>query len=153
MSLIKPSEKIAIVAARDAANATASVTVYTNYTDWTDVSKFQQYMAIVHVGNINSVGVVSAKWRQATSNTGAGVKDVTTFTNTITNLTATDDNKQVIINLPSVSLLDTAGGFKFLALGLKYTAQAVIGALILGLEPNYGPANDHDVASVDEVVG
>ena len=141
------------MAARDYVSLTTSITTYTLYTDWTDVSKFQQYMGIIHVGTISSAGAVYAKWGQGTSATGASVKDITTFTNTMTTLSGTDDNKQVVINLPSVTLMDIAGGFKYLALRIRHTATAGFGALILGLEPNYGPANDHDIASVDEIVG
>ena len=58
----------------------------------------------------------------------------------------------MLINIDALDL-DIAGGFTFVAMVMTVaTAASDAGAVLLGFTPNYGPANVHDLASVDEIV-
>lgn len=144
--LILPSEKVALVAAIDPdANGAATYT-----TDAVDATNFQQFLTLVSVGEIASSGTVDFKLRQATSSTGAGIKDITD--RAIAQLTTGDNDKQALINLKATEL-DVSGGFKWIIGSMTVaTAAADSAAYIFGLEPNRGPANDHDLSSVGEIV-
>ena len=148
--LILPSEKFALVATIDP-DAYGAITAYTLASDFVDCQDFQQLMVVVMAGTVAASGKIDAKLQQATDSTGGGVKDITGFA--ITQLTTADNDKQAIINVDAMTDLDIANGFRWLRAVVKNTtAGADMGVAIFGLEPTYGPANDHDLASVDEIV-
>ena len=143
-----PSEQVAVVGQIVPAAKTA-VTGYSILTDYVSLAKFYQYLVILHVGAIAASGTVNAKVRVFTSATGAGAADVSGLA--ITQLTATDDNKLVLLNIQAAELL-AAGKTHFNLAVLNGVTTNGLSAVILGLHPHYGPASDHDLAAVDEIV-
>lgn len=141
-----PSEKVAIVATIDPDAYSAG----TQVSDWVNMENFHQIQAIVLAGIIAASGKIDARLVQATSSTGAGAKDVTS--KSITQLTTADNDKQAVINLKAEEL-DIANSFTFVALYQKLTtAGGDMGAVVLGFQPRYAPADDLDLSSVDEYV-
>jgi hypothetical protein len=145
---ILPSHRAAIVGAIDpdayAASAVSS--------GWIKAADFHDYMAAVMVGTMATNSTVDAKLQQATDGSGTGVKDITG--KAITQLTeaGTDSDKQAIINLRQEEL-DINNGFTHFRLTVTVAVAASdAGAVVLGMEPRYGPASDNDAASVDEIV-
>jgi hypothetical protein len=144
---LKPSQRVGIVGVV----APVSQGVGTVTTAWLDATTFMKFMAAINAGVLGAAATVDAKLQQATSNAGAGVKDVAA--KAITQMVkATDDGKQVVINLKQEDL-DFANGFKWFRLSITVgTAASLISALVVGLDPRYGPATDNDAATVKEVV-
>lgn len=142
----KPSERAAIVATIDPASLTANTYV----SDWVDASKFDNLMAVILLGAITANGTFNAKLIQ--SQVAAGTSPADIAGKAVTELTkaGSDDNKQVIINLRGDEL---TAGYRYVALSVTTAvAASLAGAAILGFNPNYGPASDYDLASVDEIV-
>jgi len=148
---IKPSEQMAIVATIDPDAYGADTYV----SDWIDIGKFKGgLMAIVMAGDLGTSATLDAKWRQATSNAGANAKDFSPALS-ITQLTqaGTDSDKQVILQV-TADKCDLANGFRFVALSMTVAvATSDAGAIVIGLGADYGPADQYDLASVDEIVG
>lgn len=145
----KPSEMVAVLGTIDPdANTAGALT-----SDYGDASKFEQLMAIIFAGTLGTSATLDAKLVQATDSSGTGVKDITG--KAITQLTeaGTDSDKQAIIQVRADEL-DVAGGFKWVAIvHTVATATSDSGAVLLGLNPTFGPASGYDLASVDEIVG
>lgn len=147
---LQPSEQVAVVGAIDPAVLASATGTFTS--DWVAVKDWHELMAVVMVGTLGASSTVDAKLQQATDGTGTGAKDIAG--KAITQLTDadSDDNKQAVINLKS-NELDVDGGFTHVALVVTVgTADSPGAALLLGLHPRYGPASDHDLASVNEIV-
>ena len=145
----KPSEMAAIAATIDPASLTANTYV----SDWVDMSKFEQVLAVILLGAIATNGTFDAKLRQAVNGSGGSAKDITGKALTQLTEVGTDSNKQALIQCRQDEL-DVAGGFSFVALSITTaTAATIAGAVLLGLNPTYGPASGYDLASVDEIVG
>ena len=139
------SERIAVLAVLnpvDIATTAAS-------TGWIAAANFFRFMAIVQSGALT--GTLDAKFQQATDSSGTGAKDVTG--KAITQMAATDDNKQKIINLRHDDL-DIDGGFDYIRLTLTPTGGTtnLAAAVLLGIDGRGGPATEYDAASVTEVV-
>lgn len=143
-----PSEKVAVLGTIDPDAYTAAT--YTS--DYANCGLFNKLMAIIEVGTLGASATIDAKLRQAQDSSGTGVKDITGKAITQLTQAGTDDDKQAIINLDA-SELDVENGFEYVQISLTVgTATSDCGAMLLGLEPRYGPANDNDLASVDEIV-
>lgn len=148
MTTMKPSDEIAVLATIDPDAYTAATYV----SDYASFEYFNEMLAIVTVGDLGTSGTVAAKLRQATSSTGAGVKDITSKAITTFTQAGTDSDKQALVNLRADEL-DLANGFKFACISLTVaTATSDAGAILLGTKPKHGPASGHDLASVDEIV-
>lgn len=147
MTTQKPSDEIAVLATIDPDAYTANTYV----SDYASAEYFEEFLAIIEVGTIGASGTVNAKLRQATSSTGAGVKDITSKAITALTEAGTDSDKQALINLRADEL-DRANGFKFVCVSMTNVATVDMGALLLGIKPKHGPASGHDLASVDEIV-
>ena len=146
---IKPSDRVAILAAIDPDAASAGTVT----TAWIDVTNWQNLMAIVMAGDLGASATLDAKLQQATTIGGAGAKDVTGKAITQFTQAGTDSDKQAIINCSQYDL-DFANGFKFVRLSMTVAiAASEIGGLLLGLDPRYNAASDNDAATVDEIVG
>lgn len=142
----KPSERAAIVATIDPASLTAN----TYLSDWVDASKFDDLMAVILLGAIATNGTFNAKLIQ--SKVSAGSDPIDIDGKAVTELTAagSDSNKQVAINLNGAEMTP---GYRYVALSVTTATAATLGgAVVLGFNPNYGPASDYDLASVDEIV-
>lgn len=148
-SNLTPSQRAAIVGAIDP-DAYAAGT-YT--TGWVDASDFYTFLALVSVGDLGTSATVDAKIQQATSAAGAGAKDLAGAAITQLTQAGSDSNVQALINIRSDSL-DINAGFTHVRLSLTVgTAASDAGALLLGFDPRYGPANVADAATVAEIVG
>lgn len=143
-----PSDSMAVVGAIDPdANTAATYT-----TGWIDMATFQTLMAIVMVGTLGASATLDAKLEQATDGSGSGVKDITGAAITQLTKAGSDDDKQAIIQCWAEDL-DLANGFTHVRLSMTVgTATSDCGAVVLGLNPRYGPASDYDADSVDEIV-
>ena len=129
------------------ANAAGALT-----SGWIDMGKFDQALGIVLAGTLGASATLDAKLQQATDSSGTGAKDIAG--KAISQLTAagTDSDKETEINLRA-SEMDIEGGFSFAAIVMTTAvATSDSAALILGLGPRHGPASDHDVSTVDEIV-
>jgi len=110
-----------------------------------------QRAAIVMAGTLGSSATFDAKLEEATDDSGTGVQDITG--KAITQLTQADtdeSDQQAIINLANPELTD---GFTHFRLTISVgTAASDGGAVVLGFDERYGPANENDAASVAEIV-
>ena len=144
----KPSEMVAVVATIDPDANTAQA--YTS--DWVNMKDWEQVLAIVMAGDLGSSATLDAKLQQATDGSGTSAKDITGKAITQLTQAGTDSDKQALIQARADEL-DVAGGFTHVALVMTVgTATSDSGAVLLGLNPTYGPASDYDLASVDEIV-
>ncbi len=147
-----PSESVALLGTIDPDNYGAGA----QNSDWADMSMFDQILAVVTVGTMETATTLDSKLTQATTSGGGGEKDITG--KAITQLTATgsDSDKQVVINCRADEL-DIASDFRFVRLvqtgGAGSPANNVDhAALLFGFGARYEPASDSDLASVDEIV-
>lgn len=146
MSFPLPSEQVAVLATIDPDVSTAAA--YTS--DWIAVENWHQIMAIVMAGTLGTNATVDAKLQEATDGSGTGAQNITG--KAITQLTeaGTDSDKQAIINLNTD---EVTTGYTHVALVVTVgTATSDAGAIVLGLNPRWGPASASDLATVDEIV-
>lgn len=148
--------KILAVSAAVAALATIRPEVHAAgavSTPWVSLSDFKQIAALISVGALGAGGTIDAKLEQATDETGANAKDLDGAA--ITQLTQAgddDSDKQVILECYDEDL-DLKGKFTHVRLTVDVgTASCGFGATILGMDPRYAPASDHNPASVAEIV-
>lgn len=148
MKTTLPSDHSAIIGVIDPdANAAGTFT-----TDWIDMAAFGAIMAIVMVGTLGALATVDAKLEQATDSSGTDSKDVDD--KAISQLTKAggDDDKQVIINLFDDEL-DADNEFTHVRLSMTVAvATSDCTAVVLGSATRYGPASNHDLASVGEII-
>lgn len=139
------SERVAIL---DVINPADLATTAAN-TDWIAAKDFFRFMAIVTGGALT--GTLDAKFQQATDSSGTGAKDVTG--RAITQLAATDDNLQAVINLRH-DQLDIANGFDYIRLTVTPTGGTtnLASAVLLGIDGRGGVASGYNATTVDEVV-
>jgi len=142
------SEEVAVLATIDPDALTAA----TYDSDWVDMGAFQQIMAIVMVGTLGTLATVDASVRQATDSSGTGAKAITGKSITQLTQAGTDSDKQAIINVRSDEL-DVTGDFTHVSLRIVVAvATSDGGGIILGRRARRQPANQSDLASVDEIV-
>lgn len=147
--LTTPTDQLAVLGVIDP-DATAAGSVSTG---WIAAANFESFAAFVYAGTLGSSATLDAKLEQATSAAGAGAKDITGKAITQLTQAGTDSDKQAVINLLPTEL-DMAGGFTFFRLTATVaTATSDIGGMVLGCAPRIAPANDHNTASVAEIVG
>lgn len=123
-------------------------------TAWAPASKFHNFLALVSAGVLGAAATLDAKIEQAQDAAGTGAKDLAPA-KAITQLTkaGADDNKEAQINFRAGDLdLDNNYNHVRLTLTVAVAASLVAGYLA-GFNPRSGPASDHDIASVDEIVG
>ena len=142
---MKPSEGIALLSSINPASfvvATPPATV------WIKADQFHAYMVALQFGVINTGA--TAKLQQANTSGGGGAKDIPG--KVITAVTASDNNKQVLINLRPEEL-DADSGFAWFGLVMTVTGtSALIGGGIFGINPDLGPANLLNPAAVKEII-
>lgn len=142
------ADQVAVLASIDP-DAYGASTVVSGYVDAAD---FHTLMAVIQAGTLGSSATLDAKLVQATSAAGAGSKDITGAAITQLTQAGTDSDKQAVISTLATSL-DTAGGFRFVAISMTVgTASSDAGAVLLGVFPRSAPADDFDASTVDEVV-
>lgn len=146
---LKASEQVAVVGRIDP-DVTVASTVTTG---WIPASKFHRFMAIIMAGTLGASATLNAKLEQATDSSGTGAKDITGKAITALTQAGTDDDKDAIINLRPDEL-DVDNAFTHFRLSATVAvATSDMGAIVLGVGPRTGPAQDSDAASVDEIVG
>lgn len=101
-----------------------------------DVSDYERFAFVIELGNND--GTLDAQVVQASAADGTGSKNVTGAA--ITQLGATDDNKQVMIEVETRKL-DINNDFHFVAITLTEAASTaqVVSAYFLGLNPGEAP--------------
>lgn len=143
-----PSEMVAVVGNIDP-DAYAQSTVTTG--EYIPLKNFRRFMAIIQAGDIVSTGTVDAKLITYTDGSGNGAADVTGSAITQLTQAGTDSNKQVVINFDPSKL--AGGAMTHFKLSVTMgTAGADLSAVVIGLDPRYGPASDNDATTVDEIV-
>jgi hypothetical protein len=137
------SERLAILGVINPADLATSAAS----TGWVDVKNYNRLVALVIGGALT--GTLDAKLQQATDSSGTGAKDITG--KAITQLAATADNKQAIINIRQ-DQLDLAGGFDHVRLTLTPTGGTtnLASGLLLGGDARYSPPSN--AASVVQTV-
>ena len=142
------SEQIAVVGTIDPDALAAG----THDSDWVNMEDFESILAVVMAGELGASATVDAKLRQATDGSGTSAKDITGKAITQLTQAGTDDDKQALINCRRDEL-DVDNNFTHVSLRITVAvATSDGGGAILGVNPRYGPANDADLASVDEIV-
>lgn len=143
------SEKLAIAGVIDPDAYTAD----TYETGWISMADREQILAQILVGTMGTNATVDAKLEQAQDDGGTNAKDITGKAITQLTQAGTDDSdKQAQIDCRSEEL-DVEGGFTHVRLSVTIGTAAVdLGATVLGLHHRYGPASDHNLASVAESV-
>lgn len=144
---LQPSEKVAVGGIIDPDQANAGTVT----TDWLDMSIYQEALALIATGVLGASATVDAKLEQAQDSSGTGAKDISN--KAIAQLVkASNDDDQALINLKS-NELDVDGGFTHVRLSITVgTAASYVFGAIFGLCPRFGPANDNDLDSVQEIV-
>ena len=136
-------EEIAILGTIDPIDlATSAVN-----SDFVAFDRFDKVAALILIGAIT--GTIDAKIQEAKDSGGTGVQDLTG--KAITQLSATDDNKQAVI---SVDRNDLTVDFTHIRCVLTPTGGTTNlgGLVIIGGIARYAPVADHDLASVAEIV-
>lgn len=145
MSFIRPSEAVAVVANIDPDAYSAAA--YTS--GWVAVENFHQFLAIVQAGTLGSSATLNFKLQEATDGSGTGAQDITGKAITQLTQAGTDSDKQAVIELNSE---DVTTGYTHVAMVMTVgTATSDAGAIMLALNPRYGPAYSNDATTVDEI--
>jgi hypothetical protein len=142
---LRPSERMALVAAVDPASQSTGAPAVT---PWIKADGFFNYFALIQSGVLGASGTLDAKLEQATDGAGAGAKAVPG--KAITQLVkATGDGKQAMIEL-APDELDISAGFKWFRLSVTTgTAAGLASAAVFGVDPRYAPPSQ--AASVAQV--
>jgi hypothetical protein len=120
--------------------------------DIIDMQDFEQVMFVVMAGALGTNATVNFQVYQG--NTSALGTPVVITGAAITQLTeaGTDSDKQAVVVVKQADL-NEASGYRWIRGTLTIgTATSDAGVLTLGAYPQYGPASDYDLASVDEIV-
>lgn len=140
---VRPSDRAALVGVIDPQSATTAKS-----TGW--VKATENMLAVISAGAFATSATLAAKLEQATSDAGAGAKDITGKAITALTEAGTDDNKQALINLRAEEL-DVENDFDYVRLTLTPAVDAVlIHGQLFAFDANYQP-HAH-AATVDEVV-
>jgi hypothetical protein len=138
----QPTERAAIVATIDPQNGNNAATS----SDAVDMSKFHEAMFILATGVIDET--VDFKLQESDAS-GGSYTDITG--KAITQLAATDDNKQAVITLKSEELGTGKRHVKAVAT-VGNGSSSLICVIALGMNPRFGPASDDDLSSVVQIV-
>lgn len=101
-----------------------------------DAANFEAFAFVFALGATD--GVVDFKVVQATAGAGTGSKDVSGAV--ITQLSATDDNKQVAIEV-DVNKLDLANGFRYVAVTSTIAGTTTAAIVFYGYNPKSAPVS------------
>ena len=143
-----PSELAAVVAVIDPdANTAATYT-----TGWISMADFATIMAVIMAGDLGASATLDAKLEQASDGSGTGAKDITGAAITQMTQAGGDSNKQAILQCYAEDM-DIGSDFTHVRLSMTVaTATSDCSAVVMGMGARYGPASDHDAASVSEIV-
>lgn len=110
------------------------------------LANYHRAVIIIGVGDIAAGRTLDVDVEQHTASSGGTTKNVTG--KSITQLTDTDDNKIVAIELKTEEL-DVDGGFEHISVELTPSAGIILYCLVFGIEPRFAPAG---TTEWDEVV-
>ena len=116
-----------------------------------DVSDFERFVFLLSIGNMT--GTLDMQVVQAQDGAGTGSKNIANAV--ITQLGASDDNKQVLVEV-EVRKLDINNGFHFVAITLTEAGSSaqLADAFFFGINPGNAPVTQHaDVAETVFVGG
>lgn len=105
-----------------------------------DVADYERFVFLIHHGATD--GNLDAQVVQATDSAGTGSKNITGAA--ITQLGATDDDKQVSIEVQS-DQLDIANAFGFVAITLTISGITTMAATFIGLNTRHTPVTQPTV--------
>lgn len=119
--------------------------VAASYTSYVSLANYHRAVVVMHMGAM--AGTQDLALYQATDTSGTGAKAITS--KSITQLTATDDNSRVAIELQTEEL-DVDGGFDCIAALQTPGGTNTLELTIYGIIPRFPPA---PTTNWDEVVG
>ncbi|MFO0845881.1 MAG: hypothetical protein U0797_26450 [Gemmataceae bacterium] len=139
----QPYERVAVVGTIDPQNGNNS----TLSTDYVDMSKFAEALFVFQLGAVDNT--VDCLVRESTTTSDGGGQ--TLSGKSATQLTSSDDNKQVVINVKAEEL---SIGYRYLRgrMAVGNGTTNMVSCVALGLVPRFGPASDDDLADVAQVV-
>lgn len=142
------SQMLPIVATIDPQDYTAGTSTTTLTSDVIDMSKFRRVMFLIAVGTLGTACTVDF-----TVYKGTATATVTTSVGAITQLTAGDDNKQVVYEVKAESLGPTNRYVKGVLKLTNGGAADNEGAVVLALADvgRYEPSSALDLSTVDEI--
>lgn len=147
-----PSEQLAILADLPPAEVSAGTAELGPSGARIDMRDCESVMVIIHVGALGNSATVDAKLLEYKASTGT-TDEQEISGKAITQLTQSgdDDSDQVaIINLRREELSE---GYRYVACEIEVgTAASDVSAIAIGIFPSYGPADDHNVDDVAEIV-
>jgi hypothetical protein len=117
-------------------------------TGWIAAKNFKRFLATILVG-ATDIGI-TAKLERATSSGGANAEDITG--KAITALIATDDNKQVEIDLRADELTENFTHFRLSITVGNGSVGGYVAATVVAGGLRYGPVADNDLTSVAQIV-
>jgi len=120
--------------------------------DWVLMKYIDRVAFVVSVGATDTT--VDVKLQQASDASGTGAADISGYS--VTQLTADDDNKQVIIEIDAATVLAAVSTKPYVAVVVTAgngTTGAQISAVGLGYWFDYSFPADNDLASVVQIVG
>lgn len=115
--------------------------------DWASMADFDFVDFVVNVGATDIT--VDAKVQSADDSSGTNNTDVTGLS--VTQLSATDDNKQVVLRIHRTQLNTGDTHVAVVVTVGDGTTGAYVSAVGLGFQSNYQPATNYDVASVAQI--
>lgn len=120
---------------------------------WVSLSVFNTVMAIITAGDMGGGGLIDASIQQATDGAGTGAKAVAGKAITQMTQAGGSSNTQAIIEVDGEDL-DVDANFTHVRISLVVAGAACdAAAVLIGIDPRYGPASDVDAATVAEIVG
>jgi len=120
--------------------------------DWVYMQKIDRLMFIVKLGATDIT--VDVKLQQASDSSGTGAADISGYS--VTQLAATDDNKQVIIEIDAAAVIAASATKPYVACVVTVgdgSNGAYIDATGLGYWYDHSMPADNDLASVVQIVG
>ena len=143
----KSYENIAVLATIDPVSQSAG----SANTDVIDTSLFEKVLFIVTVGALGASATVDFLVKADSASGGSFATTVTG--KSITQLTKadSDDNKQVLVEVDANALRAQNSSFRYIRGTITVAAAAcLVSVVALGFGCTYGPANQYNLASVDE---
>lgn len=116
--------------------------------DWVSIKDFKQLAFVVNVGATDTT--VDVKLQSADDSSGTNAADISG--KAVTQLSATDDNKQVVLRLRADQVNSADTHVAVVVTAGNGTVGAYVSAACLGFHSGYSPANEYDVASVAQIV-
>jgi hypothetical protein len=146
---VKASEQIALLAAINPVSQGAGNAV----SGWVSAKDFNKFLALVQVGVFGASATIDANIKQATSNAGAGAKNIGSGRAIVQQLAAGGNNIQCLIDLDAGEL-DVEGGFTFIQFTITVgTAATLVAGALFGFIPRNAPGSALNATSVTNVVG